>query len=159
MAIKPKAFLDTSALFSGLWSNSGGASQVLTLAEIGLVILFISPQVLSEIENSFRRKAPDLLGKLAVLLDRVGLVITKTAPIIRYEAALELTGHPGDARVLADAWGTEIDFFITLDHQHFLDNNILRAALPFRLGTPGDFLHWYRQNCIGKDPIMPSTAH
>ena len=48
----------------------------------------------------------------------------------------------GDGRVLADAWQARADFFITLDRQHFLDNEHLRAALPFPLGTPGDFLLW-----------------
>jgi predicted nucleic acid-binding protein len=61
-----------------------------------------------------------------------------------------LTGHPGDGRVLADAWEAGADFFVTLDRQHFLDNEPLCSALPFTLGTPGDFLLWYRQNYIGK---------
>ena len=68
----------------------------------------------------------------------------------RYEAALALTGHPGDGRVLADAWEAGTDFFVTLDRQHFLDADRLRAALPFPLGTPGDFLPWYRHNFIEK---------
>jgi predicted nucleic acid-binding protein len=152
MADQPKVFLDTSALFAGLWSDSGGARQILKLAEAGLVTLAVSPQVLSEIENNLRRKAPDLLGKLAVLLDRVGLVLMGTAPETRYEAALTLTDHPGDGRVLADAWESGVDFFVTLDRQHFLDNKGLRVALPFPLGTPGDFLLWYRQNYIEKTP-------
>ncbi len=150
MADRPKVFFDTSALFAGLWSDSGGVRQILNLAEAGLVTPAVSPQVLSEIENNLRRKAPDLLGKLAVLLDRVGLVLAGTAPGLRYEAALALTGHPGDGRVLADAWEAGTDFFVTLDRQHFLDNEPLRAALPFPLGTPCDFLLWYRQNQIEK---------
>ena len=150
MAVRPKVFLDTSALFAGVWSDSGGARQILKLAEAGLITPIVSPQVLSEIENNLRRKAPDLLGKLAVLLDRVGLVLAVTAPVPRYEAALALTGYPGDGRVLADAWESRADFFVTLDRQHFLDNKSLRAALPFPLGTPGDFLLWYRQNYIEK---------
>jgi predicted nucleic acid-binding protein len=152
MADRPKVFLNTSALFAGLWSDLGGARQVLKLAEAGMVTLAISPQVLSEIENNLRRKAPEQLGKLAVLLDRVGLVLTKTAPESLFETALTLTGHPGDGRVLADAWESGVDFFVTLDRQHFLDNEGLRTALPFPLGTPGDFLLWYRQNYVEKVP-------
>ena len=150
MADRPKVFFDTSAMFAGLWTDSGGARQILKLAEAGLVTPAVSPQVLSEIENNLRRKAPDLLGKLAVLLDRVGLVLAGTAPGPRYEAALALTGHPGDGRVLADAWESVTDFFVTLDRQHFLDNEGLRASLPFPLGTPGDFLLWVLLNYIEK---------
>jgi predicted nucleic acid-binding protein len=150
MAGRPKVFLDTSALFAGVWSDSGGARQILKLAEAGLVTPAVSLQVLSEIENNLRRKTPDLLGKLAVLLDRVGLVLAVTAPGARYEVALALTGHPGGGAVVADAWEAGMDFFVTLDPQHFLDNKSLCAALPFPLGTPGDFLLWYRQNYIEK---------
>jgi predicted nucleic acid-binding protein len=148
MAIRPRIFLDTSALFAGVWSDTGGARQILKLAEAGLVRPVLSKQVLSEIENNLRRKAPDLLGKLAVLLDRVGLVLVETAPESRYQESLALTGHPGDGRVLADAWEAGADFFVTLDRQHFLENEGLRAALPFPLGTPGDFLQWYRKKYI-----------
>jgi predicted nucleic acid-binding protein len=150
MADQAKVFLDTSALFAGLWYDIGGARQALKLAEAGLVVLVISPQILSEIENNLRRKAPELLGKLAVLLDRVGLVLTATAPESRYESALALTHHPGAGRVLADTWESRVDYFVTLDRQYFLDNKDLRAALPFPLGTPGDFLFWYRQNYVEK---------
>jgi predicted nucleic acid-binding protein len=152
MADQPEIFLDTSALFAGLWSDSGGARQVFKLAEAGLITLAVSPQVLSEIENNLRRKAPDLLGKLAVLLDRVGLALLGTTPENRYKATLKLTGHPGDGRLLADAWESRVDFFVTLDRHHFLDNENVREALPFPLGTPGDFLHWYRQNYIEATP-------
>jgi len=51
MADQPKVFLDPSALFAGLWSDIGWARQALKLAEAGLVVLVISPQILSEIEN------------------------------------------------------------------------------------------------------------
>jgi predicted nucleic acid-binding protein len=151
MAKRPDIFLDTSALFAGVWSDSGGARQILKLAEAGVVGVCVSPQVLSEMENNLRQKAPDLLGKLAVLLDRIGLRLAETAPPTRYEAALALIGHPGDARVLADAWEFGVDYFVTLDRQHFLEKRELHVGLPFRLGTPGDFLLWYRQNYIEKN--------
>jgi predicted nucleic acid-binding protein len=148
MTGKPDVFLDTSALFAGVWSEEGGARQILKLVELGLVRVNVSPQVLAEIDANFRRKAPDLLGKLAILLDRVELRSVNAAPGSRHQAALALVAHPGDARVLADAWEAGTDFFVTLDRQHFLENHSLRAALPFPMGTPGDFLLWYRQNYV-----------
>jgi predicted nucleic acid-binding protein len=126
----------------------GGARAILKLGEAGLVLFSASPQVLSELENSLRRKAPELLGKMVVLLDRIGLAVTATAPEIRYQEALALTGHAGDGRVLADAWEAGTDFFVTLDRQHFLENRALRQWVPFQMGTPGDFLIWYRKNDI-----------
>jgi predicted nucleic acid-binding protein len=130
MADRPKVFFDTSVLFVGLWSDSGGARQILKLAEARLVTLAVSPQVLSEIENNLRRKAPELLGKLAVLLDRVGLVLVGAAQGSYSESAVALTAHPGDGRVLADARESGAEFLVTLDRQQFLDNEELRTDLP-----------------------------
>jgi hypothetical protein len=120
-----------------------------------LVKISVSPQVLLEIENNFRRKAPELLGKLGVLLDRVGLRMVAPAPESRTIPSLALTAHAGDARVLADAWESGTDFFVTLDRQHFLENKTLRTTLPFQLGTPGDFLLWYREHYVENAPPNP----
>jgi hypothetical protein len=47
--------------------------------------------------------------------------------------------------VLAAARQVEIDYLVTLDQEHFLSNTPLRTAMPFLIGTPGDFLAWYRE--------------
>ncbi len=52
-----------------------------------------------------------------------------------------------DALVLAAAASAGVDFFVTLDRRHFLGNAPLRAALPFPIGTPGDYLGWHRE-CV-----------
>jgi predicted nucleic acid-binding protein len=144
MPAKVRAFLDTSALFAGIWSVEGGARMILKLGEAGAIQLLVSSQVLREIESTLRRKAPDLLGLLALLLDRSSV---ETVPLPAPEVVQEsqaLTGHPGDAQVLAAAWAAGVDYFVTLDRKHFLDNPGLKEAVPFPIGTPGDFLTWYR---------------
>jgi hypothetical protein len=56
-----------------------------------------------------------------------------------------LTHHPGDALVLAAAQAAGVDYFATLDQTHFLNNTAVRDGVPFPIGTPGDFLAWYRE--------------
>ena len=118
--------------------------MILKLGEAEAVRLLVGPQVLDEIESALRRKAPDMLGLLALLLDRscVEVVLSPTSDTVRDSEVL--TGHPGDAQVLAAAWAAGVDYFVTLDRKHFLDNPTLRDAVPFPVGTPGDFLAWYR---------------
>jgi predicted nucleic acid-binding protein len=140
-----RVFLDTSALFAGIWSASGGARMILKLGEVGAIQLLISPQVLTEVEGALRRKAPDILDLLTLLLNRSQ---AKVVPLLSSDAvreSLALTHHAGDAQVLAAAWQAGIDYLVTLDHEHFLDNTPLRDAVPFPIGTPGDFLTWYRE--------------
>lgn len=76
----PNLFLDTSALFAGIWSATGGARMLLKLGEARAVQLKASSQVLTEFESVLRRKAPQNLGALALLLDRSRIELA-TAPL------------------------------------------------------------------------------
>jgi len=144
MPARCSVFLDTSALFAGIWSAEGGARLVLRLAEVGAIRLLVSSQVLDEIERALRRKAPETLGLLALLLDRSGIEVVPPPTPKVVQDSQALISHPGDAQMLAAAWAAGVDYFVTLDRKHFLDNQALRAAVPFPIGTPGDFLAWYR---------------
>jgi predicted nucleic acid-binding protein len=139
-----RVFLDTSALFAGVWSPTGGARAVLKLAELGAIQLWASPQVLEELDRALRRKAPDALPWLALLLDRIDLQMAHTASAGALQHSRLLIAHPGDATILACAVSAEVDYFVTLDREHFLGNDALREAVPFPIGTPGDFLAWFR---------------
>jgi predicted nucleic acid-binding protein len=144
MPAKVSVFLDTSALFAGVWSAEGGARMILKLGEVGAIRLLVSPQVLDEIEGALRRKAPDMLGLLTLLLDRSRVEVVPSPMPEIVQDGQALTGHPGDAQVLAAAWTADADYFVTLNRRHFLDNLALKATVPFPVGAPGDFLAWYR---------------
>lgn len=144
MKPKPRLFLDTSALFAGIWSAEGGARMLLKLGEAGAVELLVSSQVLEEIEDVIRRKAAELLPSLALLLDRSQAGVVVTAPDEVMERCRLLVSHPGDARILADAWHNRADYLVTLDRAHFLDVPSLTGQVPFPIGTPGDCLAWVR---------------
>ena len=148
MAARISVFLDTSALFAGIWSSEGGARMILRLGEARAIRLQVSPQVLDEIEGVLRRKSPDMLGLLALLLDRSRIEVVPVSSQEGLEQSRSLTNHVGDAQILAAAWAAAVDYFVTLDRVHFLDNPGMRAAVPFPLGTPGDFLIWYRERFI-----------
>ncbi|NPA91738.1 MAG: PIN domain-containing protein [Chloroflexi bacterium] len=145
MAGKVRVFLDTSALFAGIWSEKGGARAILKLGEIAAICLLVSPQVIAEIDAVLRRKAPHLLGLLAVLLDAANVEIVSQPSEEAQKRATDLVTHPGDAFVLAAALDARPDYFVTLDRVHFLDNDRLSQAVPFPVGTPGDFLAWWRE--------------
>lgn len=148
MVTRPKIFLDTSAPFAGIWSDQGGARMLLRLGEAGAVCLLVSAQVVAEIERVLRRKAPPLLGIVAVLLDRAGIEVVAGPGEKRLRGCQRLVGHLGDATVLAAAWDAGADYFVTLDQKHFLDNRKLQTRAPFPVGTPGDCLAWIRDGLV-----------
>lgn len=141
-----RIFLDTSALFAGIWSERGGGRMLLNLGEAGLVALLVSSQVLDEIERTIRAKAPETLPHLALLLHEAQVQVVDPPPADRVAICLALTHHRNDALVVAAAWHAASDFFTTLDKQHFLQNQPLKAAAPFPIGAPGDCLAWLRAN-------------
>jgi predicted nucleic acid-binding protein len=49
-------------LFAGIWSSTGGSRMILKLGEAEAIQLLASAQVLQEIENALREKAPGTLG-------------------------------------------------------------------------------------------------
>lgn len=144
MAIRNRVFLDTSALFAAIWSATGGGRMLLKLGEVAAINLLVTSQVLTEIENVLRRKAPSSLGGLALLLDRSHVHTAPTPSKALLEQSQALVHYLPDAQVLAAAWAANVDYFVTLDRQHFLDNEPLQSAVPFLIGTPGDCLVWYR---------------
>ncbi|MBW8010362.1 MAG: PIN domain-containing protein [Chloroflexi bacterium] len=144
--MKVRAFLDTSALFSVIWPAEGGARMILRLSEAGAINLLVSSLVLRELENALRRKALRSLGSLALLLDKSNLEVSPNPKTETIEKSLSLTHHPGDANILAAAWESNVDFLVTLDRKHFLENKLMSASVPFPIGTPGDFLAWYRRH-------------
>ena len=140
-----EVFLDTSALFAGILSVKGGARMILKLGEAGAVRLLVSSSVLKEAEGALRRKAPEALGWFALLLEQSRVEVTPAPKAEHVQRCLETTGYQPDAQVLAAALAAGVDYFVTLDRRHFLDRAAVAAAVPFPLGTPGDFLEWYRR--------------
>ncbi len=145
MIKKVRVFLDTSVLFAGIWSESGGARAILKLGEARAIHLIVAPQVVAEIESVIRRKAPHLLSLMALLLDAAEVEVVAPPSREALDTARLLVAHPGDAEVLAAALDIRPDYFVTLDRAHFLDVPALRASVPFPIGTPGDFLAWWRE--------------
>lgn len=148
-----RVFLDTSALFAATASIVGGAYRILQMSEAQFVQVLVSPEVLQEIEGVLRRKAPANLGILAALLHRSRAEVVPVASVGIAQRSHDLIGYLADAQVLAAAWDSSVDYFVTLDRQHFLNNAELRSVMPFPIGTPGDFLAWFRERMLseGKD--------
>jgi predicted nucleic acid-binding protein len=145
MPPKAKVFLDTSALFAGIWSSEGGARLILKLGEAEVIHIAVSSQVLTEIDDVLRRKASEALGQMALLMHESRIEVVPGPSSETVARCVDLTGYEPDAEVLAAAWDAGVDYFVTLDKAHFLDNQPVRDAAPFMVGTPGDCVAWIRE--------------
>ena len=144
-----KVFLDASALIAAVHSQTSGARVILKLGEAGAVQLWVGPWVLREIENVLARKAPQSKTHFALLLDRAKVSIVGEAKAGALETARAVVDYLPDAQVLAEAMAAEVDYFVSLDRKHLVGNP-RGGRLPFPMGTPGDFLAWYRAQVSGE---------
>jgi predicted nucleic acid-binding protein len=140
----PEIFLDTSVIIAAVMSPTGGARLLFHLAQAGTVKLLVGSGVLKEAEEVIRRKAPELLGLLAQLLDEAGIEISKPPTAAQQKKAKSLLSYSPDANVLAQAMAAKSDWLVSHDKKHFVGNPGL-DDLPFRLGTPGDVIAWLRE--------------
>ena len=146
MAAPPKyrVFLDTSVLFAAVHSEKGGARLILKLGEAGAISIIVGPWVLQEAENVLTRKSPRSKPLFALLLQQANVEISPRADEKTMEKALNIIAYTPDAKVVAEAMMSDIDYFVSLDRKHLVGNPYAEK-LPFPIGTPGDFLAWFRE--------------
>lgn len=141
MKTRLNLFIGTSVVFSAILSETGGARQLFRLGELGVVQLLVGPNVLRECEDVVRRKVPQTLPLLAVLLESCGLQQTMAPRKVDCDLAESLVDYPPDALVLAEAISAQPDWFVTHDKVHFLKTGF-GMELPFQIGTPGAVLQF-----------------
>ncbi|GAB4412520.1 MAG: hypothetical protein Kow00123_26330 [Anaerolineales bacterium] len=145
---EPRVFLDTSVLFAAIASDEGGARMILKLGEAGAVSLWVGPLVLAEADAVLTRKSPGSKARFALLLHQANVQVGPPATPDTLSQACSVVDYLPDAQVLAEALAAGMDYFVSLDKRHLVGNP--RAGqLPFPIGTPGDFLAWYRKRLSG----------
>jgi len=141
--LKPRVFLDSSALIAGLASPTGASNVILTLAAAEIITLVVSEEVLVEVERNLQEKLPRALPEYRRFLATCPLE-RGAAPSGAEVAAARQIIHPDDAPILAAAMALGIDYLVTFNRKHFLDDPEVARKSHLRLGTPGDFLAWFR---------------
>lgn len=143
-----KVFLDTSSILAGIRSATGGSRAILKLGEQGHIELFVSQDVLAEIDDNIRGVAPNQRMNVAALLEVSGIDIVDPPDIATVQMCNRFLQYADDAVVLAAAIDASMDFFVSLDRQHLLDNRMIPDDVPLSILAPADFLAWFRSQLI-----------
>lgn len=138
----PSLFLDSSALFAGSLSAQGAGRQLLFLGEASRITIIVSEQVIAETERALARKAPRGLPyfREALLLAR----IIKDPSPADIRANEGLIAHRADVPILVAAMQAKVDYLVTFNRRHFLEDPGVADRSGLRIGTPGDALAWLR---------------
>ncbi len=137
--MRPRVFLDASALLAGAYSSPTGAMRVLirlTLADFYL--LYTNEIAVEEAERTLQRKAPEAIPVFRKLLEAMPMMIKPASLQGQIEHAQRLMA-PVDAPLLAGAIGCKADFLVTFDRQ-LIASDVSSLESKLVITTPGGML-------------------
>ena len=137
-----RLFLDSSALFTGIVSTKGAARALLLLAETGNITLTISEQVVTETERVIARKAPRALSdfRQAILASKAQIVRDPSPEEVKKN--LHLISHAAGVPIVLAAMKAKVDYLVTNNRKHFIDDPDVAVEAGLSIGTPGEVLKW-----------------
>jgi hypothetical protein len=132
---KPRVFIDADVLFAGAASpqEHGASLMVLRLAELTLIDVVTSQQVVAEAERNLDAKLPRVLPVFQLLIDR-------SLRVVRDPSWEELLFYKGwaekkDLPVLVAALREQCSFLVTFNLRHYYPGK--GSIIVFK---PGDFV-------------------
>jgi len=146
---KIKLFFDSSALFAGIVSATGAARALLILGESGHINLLVSEQVIAETEGALARKIPRALPDFRLALRSTNLSIVRNPSQEEIHNHAEIIAHPADVPIVVAALKAQVDYLVTLNRKHFIDDPKVSTRAGIPIGTPGDALQWFRERYTG----------
>jgi predicted nucleic acid-binding protein len=142
---KPDLFLDSSALFAGIISATGASRALLILSEAERIGITVSEQVVTETERALARKVPQALPDYREALRSTGLRIVRNPAPDEVAAQRDIIAHLADVPIVVAAMQAQVDFLVTFNRRHFIDDPGVAERSGLRIGTPGDALDWVRE--------------
>lgn len=145
---RAELFFDSSALVAGVISPTGGARALLILAETGLISIVVSEQVIVETERAIARKAPRSLSAYRRAVRIAINPILRDPSLEAIEKHHKIIRHQADVPIVVAAMQEGIDYLVTLNRRHFIDDREVSELSGLQIGTPGDALDWLRHQDI-----------
>jgi len=141
---RPRVFLDASVLFAAAASATGASRAIIVLAELGLISVVVSSQVLEEAERNLSNKAPKALPFYHQVIESLGLeVVNEPTPGKVAECAEVIEAK--DAPILAAAMEAKPARLVTLNTEDFAAPKVI-AFSKLAIQTPGEFIQEIRRS-------------
>ena len=144
---RPRVFLDSNVIFSGIYSSEGAPGIILEHFVEGRLRVVISQQVLEEVVRTVKEKLPHALPALRRLLVSIPPEIRNDPSpeeVARWAEVIQIE----DASILAAAVAAQPDYLVTGD-KHFFENLGIEEKSGLNVVTPAQFLECLQE---GSDP-------
>ena len=142
--MKPRFFMDASAIFSMITSKTGGARELLRLAILEQITLITSTYAFIEVKRAIGRHDPSLTHFVDQLQAQSFWRIVNHDPNEIPNAKQAVT-DPDDAPIIAATKLAKVDGLIIFDRKH-LHTKEVEAYINAPVITPGDALQLIRSS-------------
>ena len=99
------------------------------------------------------RKAPRSLNYYRRAISGAVDRILRDPSLEAIEQHHEIIRHQADVPIVVAAMEEDVDYLVTLNRQHFIDDPKVGELSGLRIGTPGDALNWLRRQDFLADEI------
>ena len=130
-----RVFLNASVLFSASYSKTGSSPDLLREAIRGNLKVVVSQHVLEEAERNLAQKAPAALPAFRELLTLVAAVVAEKPALEELKRAAAYINLK-DAPVIAAAAKAKVDYLVTWDRKHFIDDPKVAGKSGLMILTP-----------------------
>lgn len=139
-----RAFLDASALFSGIRSAAGAARELFKWHLRGELQLVVSAYVIDECIANLAEDFPERVGAVEIVLDFMQPEeVNPTPEEVRYAARYTAAK---DAPIVAAAIKSGCSHLLTFDRKDLIDPPEVAKQYGLIILTPGDLLRQLRSN-------------
>jgi len=139
-----RVFLNASVFFSASYSKAGSSRDLLREAIRGNIKVVVSQHVLKEAERNLAQKAPEALPAFHELLTLVTADVAEKPTLQELKRAATYINLK-DAPIVAAAVKARVDYLVTWDRKHFIDDPKVaeRSGLP--IITPDEIMAIVKQ--------------
>ncbi|PJF39966.1 MAG: PIN domain-containing protein [Chloroflexi bacterium] len=137
-----RAFLDASALFSGIRSASGATRELFKWHLRGELQLIVSAYAVDECIRNLAEDFPDRVGAVEIVLDFLQPEEVNPTPDEVRQVAKYTTAK--DAPIVAAALKAECSHLLTFDRKDLIDPPHVAKQSGLIILTPGDLLQQLR---------------
>ncbi len=130
-----RVFVDTSVLFSALYSSNGFARDLVFLAVDKQLAMVVSSDVLDEVERNLLAKIPERIDLWNRLLHMIAFEIAADPSLEQVGLCEEYVARK-DAPIVAAAILAEVDYLVTYDRKHLLEPEEVAARSGLLIVTP-----------------------
>ena len=139
-----RIFIDSSVLFSALYSDRGHSSDLLKMAVRKEIVLVLNDVVLEESRRNLARYGQELVAYFDLIVESIPYEVVELTQEEIIEAARRVVLK--DAPILAAARKAKADLLVSLDKKHLLGKPELAAFAGVEIVTPLEAIAYLRKS-------------